>query len=176
LSLAVALGLAITGSTSAGAFALLAAISLASSLIGRALFFVPVIPTTMPGAYFWKNAGFIEHAREIGLAEMPQLGVVREQHHPFRLDELIETIRTFALPLAGFEGLIDARVFDLYDDQMPTQTDLEGYCGETASALIQLAAIAIRMGATKEQFDATCAVHPTMAEELVTMKVPVRTA
>lgn len=45
-----------------------------------------------------------------------------------------------------------------------------------AGEMIQLAAVAIRMGATKEEFDATCAVHPTMAEELVTMKVPVRTA
>ncbi len=37
------------------------------------------------------------------------------------------------------------------------------------------AAVAIRMGATKEDFDRTCAVHPTMAEELVTMRKPVRT-
>ncbi len=59
---------------------------------------------------------------------------------------LIETIRTFALPIAGFEGVIDARVFDLYDDQMPTRRDLEGYAGETASALIQLAAIVLAGG------------------------------
>lgn len=45
-----------------------------------------------------------------------------------------------------------------------------------AGEMIQLAAVAIRMGATKEQFDATCAVHPTMAEELVTMKTPIRMA
>lgn len=44
-----------------------------------------------------------------------------------------------------------------------------------AGEMIQLAAIAVKMGATKEQFDATCAVHPTMAEELVTMKTPSRT-
>ncbi|AUH34309.1 glutathione-disulfide reductase [Paracoccus tegillarcae] len=43
-----------------------------------------------------------------------------------------------------------------------------------AGELIQLAAIAITMGATKEQFDATVAVHPTMAEELVTMRQPTR--
>ncbi len=59
---------------------------------------------------------------------------------------LIETIRTFSLPLAGFEGLIDARLFDLYDDQMPTRNDLEGYAGETSSALIQLAAIVLAGG------------------------------
>ena len=45
-----------------------------------------------------------------------------------------------------------------------------------AGEMIQLAGIAVKMGATKEQFDATCAVHPTMAEELVTMRTPVRTA
>jgi glutathione reductase (NADPH) len=44
-----------------------------------------------------------------------------------------------------------------------------------AGELIQLAAIAVKMGATKEQFDATCAVHPTMSEELVTMRTPTRT-
>ncbi|NDV00149.1 glutathione-disulfide reductase [Pseudoroseicyclus tamaricis] len=43
-----------------------------------------------------------------------------------------------------------------------------------AGEMIQLAAIAVKMGATKEQFDQTCAVHPTMAEELVTMRVPAR--
>jgi len=45
-----------------------------------------------------------------------------------------------------------------------------------AGEMIQLAAIAIRMGATKEDFDRTVAVHPTMAEELVTMRIPVRSA
>lgn len=44
-----------------------------------------------------------------------------------------------------------------------------------AGEMIQLAAIAIKMGATKEDFDRTCAVHPTMAEELVTMRKPART-
>ncbi|PFG62550.1 NADPH-glutathione reductase [Thioclava sp. ES.031] len=43
-----------------------------------------------------------------------------------------------------------------------------------AGELIQMVGIAVKMGATKEQFDATCAVHPTMGEELVTMRNPVR--
>ncbi|OCX66567.1 glutathione-disulfide reductase [Thioclava sp. SK-1] len=47
--------------------------------------------------------------------------------------------------------------------------------GESAGEMIQMVAIAMKMGATKEQFDATCAVHPTMAEELVTMRSPART-
>jgi glutathione reductase (NADPH) len=45
-----------------------------------------------------------------------------------------------------------------------------------AGEMIQLAGIAIKMGATKEDFDRTVAVHPTMSEEIVTMKAPVRTA
>lgn len=47
-----------------------------SAVIGRALFYVLVIPTTMPGAFFWRNKGFQEHARETGLAEMQQVGVL----------------------------------------------------------------------------------------------------
>lgn len=43
-----------------------------------------------------------------------------------------------------------------------------------AGEMIQLAGVAIKMGATKEDFDATVAVHPTMAEEIVLMKEPVR--
>ncbi|UWQ91948.1 glutathione-disulfide reductase [Rhodobacteraceae bacterium M382] len=45
-----------------------------------------------------------------------------------------------------------------------------------AGEMIQLAGIAVKMGATKEDFDRTVAVHPTMSEELVTMKSPTRTA
>jgi glutathione reductase (NADPH) len=45
-----------------------------------------------------------------------------------------------------------------------------------AGEMIQMAGIAVKMGATKEDFDRVCAVHPTMSEELVTMKSPVRTA
>lgn len=43
-----------------------------------------------------------------------------------------------------------------------------------AGEMIQLAGIAVKMGATKEDFDRTVAVHPTMSEEIVTMRSPVR--
>lgn len=39
-----------------------------------------------------------------------------------------------------------------------------------AGEMCQLVAIAMKMGATKAQFDATVAVHPTVAEELVTLR------
>jgi glutathione reductase (NADPH) len=43
-----------------------------------------------------------------------------------------------------------------------------------AAEMIQVAAIAIKMAATKADFDATMALHPTAAEELVTMRAPTR--
>ncbi len=46
--------------------------------------------------------------------------------------------------------------------------------GPEAGEMIQLVTIALHMGATKQDFDATMAVHPTMAEELVTMRAPDR--
>lgn len=45
--------------------------------------------------------------------------------------------------------------------------------GPDAGEIIQGLAIAIRMGATKAQFDQTIGIHPTAAEEFVTMRSPV---
>jgi glutathione reductase (NADPH) len=42
--------------------------------------------------------------------------------------------------------------------------------GEGAAEMAQIAAIAVKMGAAKADFDATMALHPTIAEELVTMR------
>jgi len=53
---------------------------LATALAGRALFYVLVMPTTLPGAFFWRNPAFEAHARETGLANMPQVGIVPDAH------------------------------------------------------------------------------------------------
>jgi glutathione reductase (NADPH) len=42
--------------------------------------------------------------------------------------------------------------------------------GPDAPEIIQAVAIAVKMGVTKPQFDATCALHPSIAEELVTLR------
>lgn len=42
--------------------------------------------------------------------------------------------------------------------------------GDDAPEIIQAVGIAVKAGLTKAQFDATCAVHPTVAEELVTLR------
>ena len=47
-------------------------------------------------------------------------------------------------------------------------------CGEDAGEIIQGFAVAMRAGATKEIFDSTIGIHPTAAEEFVTMREPAR--
>jgi glutathione reductase (NADPH) len=46
------------------------------------------------------------------------------------------------------------------------------FVGPNASELVQLVAVAMKMGATKADFDATTALHPTLAEEIVTLGRP----
>lgn len=56
---------------------------------------------------------------------------------------LLDTVERFRLPRKSLIALADARIFDLYDDPMPTLGDLEGYAGETSSALLQLSALVL---------------------------------
>lgn len=68
------------------------------------------------------------------------------QAHPVAA-ALLAAVRRYRLPREPLLALIEARTFDLYDDAMPTMGDLEGYCGETSSALLRLAALALADGA-----------------------------
>lgn len=77
---------------------------------------------------------------------------------------LLDTIGRFGLPRGAFGALIEARCFDLYDDPMPTQGDLEGYCGETCSALIRLASIILSRGS--DPGGSECAGHAGVAYAL----------
>ncbi|PDT39834.1 MULTISPECIES: phytoene/squalene synthase family protein [Sinorhizobium] len=62
--------------------------------------------------------------------------------HPLA-EALLASIAEHRLPVAVLQNMIDARIFDLYDDPMEDTTALEGYAGETASALIQLASLTL---------------------------------
>jgi UPF0716 family protein affecting phage T7 exclusion len=64
-----------SGLTALGLWFGAALIIVATGVIGRMLFYALVIPTTMPGAFFWRNKGFQEHAKRNGLAARPQTGV-----------------------------------------------------------------------------------------------------
>jgi len=67
---------------------------------------------------------------------------------------LDHTIVKFRLPRQALVDLIDARVFDLYDDAMPSLNDLEGYCGETSSSLFRFASIILCDGIDPGSADA----------------------
>ncbi len=97
-----------------------------------------------------------EIARIPGLVSDPTLGEIRLQWwhdalhgdpsgHPVA-EAAKAAIARFSLPLSAFDRLIEARVFDLYNDPMPDLATFEGYAGDTASGLVQLAAIVLAGG------------------------------
>lgn len=78
--------------------------------------------------------------------------------------ELLATIEQYRLPTQTLIDMIDARIFDLYDDPMETRGTLEGYAGETASALIQLASLVLSPQDARRSADA--AGHAGVAQAI----------
>jgi len=107
----------------------------------------------------------------------PELGTVGLTEEQAREIEPVEIYCTSFKPMNhAFAGRED-RVLMKLVVSVETRKVLGCHIvADHAGEMIQLAGIAVKMGATKEDFDRTVAVHPTMAEELVTMKEPVRTA
>lgn len=62
---------------------------------------------------------------------------------------LLKAIADHNLPRAVFDAYCEARIFDLYNDAMPSRNDLEGYCGETACTILQMAAMILDAEAAK---------------------------
>lgn len=67
---------------------------------------------------------------------------------------LLDAVTTHHLPREALFALVDARIFDLYDDPMPSVNDLEGYAGETSSALIRLATLILTGASDKASAEA----------------------
>lgn len=99
----------------------------------------------------------VELARIRELAREPMLGEMRLEwwsgqlaaigagetpDHPVAV-ALAAATRRARLPEGAFAAMIDARRFDLYDDPMPSLNDLEGYLGETSSALVMLTGLVL---------------------------------
>ncbi|RYE07820.1 MAG: squalene/phytoene synthase family protein [Hyphomicrobiales bacterium] len=80
-------------------------------------------------------------------------------------DALLDVIAAYGLPVPALIRMIEARRFDLYDDPMPDMPAFEGYAGETASALYQLAAMILNGGSPVDNGDA--AGHLGVAHALV---------
>lgn len=60
--------------------------------------------------------------------------------HPVA-QSLAAAIEAGDLPKHALQNLVKAKIFDLYSDPVPSLLDLEGYLGETSSALIQMASL-----------------------------------
>jgi glutathione reductase (NADPH) len=90
-------------------------------------------------------------AREKGYA----LDVYREQFRPMK---------------ATLSGRATSMLMKLVVDRASERVLGVHIVGEAAAEMVQLAAIAVKMGAKKSDFDATVALHPTAAEELVTLR------
>lgn len=78
--------------------------------------------------------------------------------------ELMRAITAYGLPRQALVAMTEARVFDLYNDPMPTLNDLEGYAGETVSGVIQLACLVLNGG--EDGGTATAAGHAGVAYAL----------
>jgi glutathione reductase (NADPH) len=107
----------------------------------------------------------------------PEMGTIGLSEEDARDIEEIEVYCTSFRPMqSAFAGRPDRVLMKLVVSKATRKVLGCHIVAPSAGEMIQLAGIAIKMGATKEDFDRTVAVHPTMSEELVTMKTPVRTA
>ncbi|MDE4142080.1 MULTISPECIES: glutathione-disulfide reductase [Rhodobacterales] len=107
----------------------------------------------------------------------PEMGTVGLSEEDAAKQEPIEVYATSFKPMQqAFAGRAQRVLMKLVVSQATRKVLGCHIVAPGAGEMIQLAGIAVKMGATKEDFDRTVAVHPTMSEELVTMKTPVRTA
>jgi glutathione reductase (NADPH) len=102
----------------------------------------------------------------------PEIGVVglTETQARHQLAK-VEIYKTSFRPMKATLSGRDTRIFmKLLVDGITGRVVGCHIAGPDAGELIQVIGIAVKMGATKADFDATMAVHPTAAEELVTMR------
>ena len=101
------------------------------------------------------------------------MGTVGLSEQDARVQEDIEIYRTTFKPMqTSFAGRPDRVMMKLVVSKASRRVLGCHIVAPHAGEMIQLAGIAVKMGATKEDFDRTVAVHPTMSEEIVTMRTP----
>ena len=107
----------------------------------------------------------------------PEMGTVGLSEEEARDQEPIEVYCTSFRPMQqAFAGRSDRVLMKLVVSKETRKVLGCHIVSDHAGEMIQLAGVAVKMGATKEDFDRTVAVHPTISEEIVTMRSPVRTA
>ena len=127
---------------------------------------------------FKGNPTKVDHALiPSAIFTQPEMGTVGLSEEAAREREPVEIYCTSFRPMqTAFAGRSDRVLMKLVVSKATRVVLGCHIVAPGAGEMIQLAGIAVKMGATKEDFDRTVAVHPTMSEELVTMKTPMRTA
>ncbi len=114
--------------------------------------------TLVPSAVFTTpELGTVGLTEEQALAAHPHLDVYRAEFRPMKATLSGHGHKVFMKLLVGRD---DDRVLGCH------------MIGPDAGEMVQLLGVALQAGATKAQFDATLAVHPTAAEEWVTLRTP----
>ena len=101
---------------------------------------------------------------EIGTVGLPE-NLAAERAHA--LDVYISRFRPMRVTLAGRE---ERTMMKLIVDSESQRVVGCHVFGPDAAEIVQMAAIAMRLGAKKADFDRTMPLHPSAAEELVTMR------
>ena len=126
---------------------------------------------------FGANPTKAEHSQvATAVFTQPEIGTVGMTEDQARETGPIDVYRTAFRPmqniLAGRDEKMLMRILVARESRKVLGVHI---VGPAAGEMIQLAGVAVKMGATKEDFDRTVAVHPTVAEELVTMRLPIST-
>ncbi|MDJ0932711.1 glutathione-disulfide reductase [Breoghania sp.] len=124
---------------------------------------------------FGKNARTVDHSMiPTAVFSHPELGTVglteREACETYpNVDVYRSIFRPMKHTLSGRDEKVVMKILVDADTDRVLGVHV---LGSDAGELSQVLGIALKMGATKADFDATVAVHPTAAEELVTMREP----
>jgi glutathione reductase (NADPH) len=127
---------------------------------------------------FKSNPTAVDHTNvPSAVFTQPEFGTVGLSEEAAREQEEIEVYCTSFRPMrTAFVGNPHRVLFKLIVSKATRKVLGCHIVADAAGELIQMVGIAVKAGLTKEDFDRTVAVHPTMSEELVTMREPVRTA
>lgn len=155
--------------------------------------------TSVPGIYAVGDVTARKMLTPVAIAEGSAFAETVFNNNPKRMDYRLVPAAVFSQPPIGTVGLTESearkkhRKVDIYRSQFrPLKHTLSGrevrslmklvvdgetdrvlgchMVGEDAPEIVQGLAIALACGATKAQFDATIGIHPTAAEEFVTMR------
>eukprot|EP00262_Sarcandra_glabra_P017849 TRINITY_DN6241_c0_g1_i1.p1 TRINITY_DN6241_c0_g1~~TRINITY_DN6241_c0_g1_i1.p1 ORF type:complete len:604 (+),score=95.79 TRINITY_DN6241_c0_g1_i1:93-1814(+) len=102
-----------------------------------------------------------------------QVGLTEEQaiHEYGDIDVFTANFRPLKATLSGLPDRILMKIIVCPNTDRVLGVHM---CGEDSPEIVQGIAIAVKAGLTKADFDATVGVHPTAAEEFVTMRTPTR--